>query len=104
MLEGDVAGFGSSQVLSPGGPGTARYVTGQIVLDADAFKDSGSQQAGYLAGRATVLHELGHVVGLGHVPDLNELMHESNVGQTALGPGDRAGLARVGVGHCFTDT
>ncbi len=51
-----------------------------------------------------ILHELVHVVGLAHVDDPTELMHpESQDGVTALGPGDRAGLARLGQGPCVPD-
>ncbi len=46
------------------------------------------------------MHELAHVVSLDHVNDRNELMFEENTGQTALGPGDRAGLAVLGAGPC----
>ena len=50
--------------------------------------------------RAVVMHELGHVLGLDHVDDRDQLMYDENVGQTELGPGDRAGLAALGAGRC----
>jgi len=37
---------------------------------------------------------------LGHVRDDDELMNEDNVGLLDFGPGDRAGLARVGSTSC----
>ncbi len=41
-------------------------------------------------------HELGHVMGLGHVQAAGELMYTTMHGQTTFGPGDRAGLRRLG--------
>jgi predicted Zn-dependent protease len=40
-------------------------------------------------------HELGHVLGLDHVDDVDELMNAEYVGQTGFGPGDREGLKRL---------
>ena len=41
-------------------------------------------------------HELGHVMGLGHVDAPGEMMFTTMHGQTTFGPGDRAGLRRLG--------
>jgi hypothetical protein len=46
------------------------------------------------------VHELAHVVGLGHVAEPMELMFVDNSGQVELGPGDREGLARLGSVPC----
>ena len=43
-----------------------------------------------------VLHELSHVMGIGHVKQWGELMEPSGGGVTDFGPGDRAGLALLG--------
>jgi hypothetical protein len=43
-----------------------------------------------------LLHELGHVMGLGHVPAIGELMQAAGGGVTDLGPGDLEGLRRLG--------
>jgi hypothetical protein len=73
------------------------YVTGQVVLNADrsdlipGFGDRAD------AWGATLLHELGHLLGLAHVDDTSELMStDPGRGPIAFGPGDRAGLAAVG--------
>ncbi|HEY0889152.1 MAG TPA: matrixin family metalloprotease [Nocardioides sp.] len=52
------------------------------------------------AAQAVVMHELGHVLGLDHVPDPGELMHDENTGRVDFGPGDLEGLARLGATEC----
>ena len=75
-----------------------------MVLDRDTFAEMLSWEDGYAHALAVVRHELTHVVGLGHVDDADELMHDRNTGQTGWGPGDLAGLALVGAGPCHRDT
>jgi predicted Zn-dependent protease len=57
------------------------------------------------SGTATtvVLHELGHLVGLAHVDDVNQIMF-SRGGQVAdYQQGDRVGLGALGKGPCQED-
>jgi hypothetical protein len=98
-LSGDVAGVGGS-VPHQGGDGVVRYVTGGVTLDADTYADLEEHSDGVEEMRAILLHELGHVVGLGHVDDARQLMNGDNVGLLDFGPGDREGLARLGAGSC----
>jgi len=77
--------------------GRRTYRTGMVALRADWFRAPLPSNA---EKRAVIMHELGHVVGLGHVHDPHELMNASNDGQTTLGPGDREGLALLGKGPC----
>jgi hypothetical protein len=42
------------------------------------------------------MHELGHVVNLGHVSDRTQVMNPTLLGLTGWGDGDLRGLARVG--------
>ncbi|MBV6729346.1 matrixin family metalloprotease [Nocardioides daeguensis] len=88
-LAGDVAGVGGAATREEGR--WFWYVTGGVVLDADAL-DGGADE------RATLLHELGHVLGLDHVDSRRELMYAESVGRQDFGEGDLRGLARLGKG------
>ena len=97
-LAGQVAGMGGA-VAERGSGGRIRYVSGGIVLDVEAFTATTvAQQTRVMEG--IVLHEVAHVVGLGHVSEPMELMYATNTGQVELGPGDREGLARLGALPC----
>jgi hypothetical protein len=93
-LKGRTAGIGGARTVGPAS-GPLRYVDGVVTLDADAF---GRTEPRFQ--RAIILHELGHVVGLDHVPDRTQLMYPDEIGQTDFGAGDRVGLARLGTGPC----
>lgn len=95
-LAGDVAGIGGS--LAIGQPGRMRYVTGSVVLHRDYFASLGLTDT--RIAQAVVDHELGHLVGLGHVDDPGELMYEDSLQRLTFGPGDREGLARLGSISC----
>ena len=97
-LAGQVAGMGGAVAERSSG-GRLRYVSGGIVLDVEAFTATAvAQQPRVMEG--IVLHEVAHVVGLGHVSEPMELMYATNTGQVELGPGDREGLARLGALPC----
>jgi hypothetical protein len=50
------------------------------------------------------MHELGHLVGLGHVNDSRQLMHAANKsGVTEFAAGDLTGLAVLGNGPCVPE-
>jgi len=74
--------------------------SGTVILDADDIERLMSAEGGDAIAQAVVHHELGHVVGLGHVDDESELMHPQNTHLTEWGPGDLEGLAVVGDGPC----
>lgn len=93
---GSPTASGWGQAVATAGPrtGALQYVTGQVVL----------RPGGWTAGvssvnplRLMLQHELGHVVGLGHVPSKVEIMGTGGNGTARRwGTGDRAGLAAVG--------
>jgi hypothetical protein len=71
-------------------------VSGVIALDADASKVIPTGFAGETLG-GVVLHEIGHVLNLAHVQDIQQMMFpELTVNSSRLGDGDKAGLAEVG--------
>jgi len=74
-----------------------QFVSGAIVLNADARLPRGFATG--LDQGPVILHELGHVLGLGHVSDRSQLMFRRAVPWvTGLGEGDLQGLERLGVG------
>ncbi|WP_255769115.1 peptidase [Pseudarthrobacter sulfonivorans] len=98
-LAGKVAGTGGSAYAHiPGEPYV--FVAGQVTLDAPGLREILARTDGSLLVRAIILHELAHVLGLDHVDDPTQLMHEENSGQFDFAAGDRAGLALLGTGAC----
>ena len=97
-LAGDVAGLGGGSA-EQGSLGRTYYVTGGVALDTDVFTPDRIAQQPQLM-EAIVLHEVAHVLGLGHVEEPMELMARANSGQIDFGPGDLEGLARLGSVPC----
>jgi hypothetical protein len=76
------------------------YVSGWIALNADDPNLPGFDLPGQQG--PVLLHELGHLMGLGHVETVGEIMHPSGGGVVDLGPGDREGLRQLGAaGGCI---
>ncbi len=69
-------------------------------LDASKLGVMLRQPNGSLSVQAVILHEVGHVLGLAHVNDPNQLMYPRGSHVTDYGPGDLAGLARLGASTC----
>jgi hypothetical protein len=83
---------------------TKVYITGMLALDGPSFATLLPQGgvSGEDVGRAIILHELGHLVGLGHVEDPKQVMYPSSSYEvTSLATGDLNGLAKLGRGDCF---
>lgn len=87
-LAADVAGLGGSTADRHG-----RLVSGQVAVDVRGP-----------APGPVLLHELGHLVGLAHVADPQQLMAPVANGRTTYGAGDLAGLAAAGAGPCEPST
>jgi hypothetical protein len=88
-LAGSTAGIGGStpeRVHS-----RIQFVTGLVVLDTEAY-DRMEQRGDERSEELILEHELGHVLGLDHVDDVDELMNAEYVGQRGFGPGDRKGF------------
>jgi predicted small secreted protein len=95
-LKGDVDGYAGPRA---GDDGDGRHlVTGQVVLDEVQL--TGRSGRARLAVYLTMLHELGHLVGLAHVQDRTQLMYPV-LGARSLGKGDLRGLAFAGRGSCL---
>jgi hypothetical protein len=89
-------GYGGSEWVT-NRDGFPVYVTGAVVVNASAGLAPGFAPAGQESDGKVLLHEFGHVLGLGHVPDTSEVMFpDPGQGPPAYGPGDLAGLARLG--------
>ena len=100
LLKGDVIGDAGSSWVSIG-DGARYYVTGTVSLDAPQLGGLMSIKNGPRIVRSIVLHEIGHLAGLSHVSDSNQLMFphaQDNVLEYQAG--DLAGLALLGQGQC----
>jgi hypothetical protein len=98
--QADGTPFGAGMLGQGGGSYTytgaglnARVVNGYVLLNR-----SFSFQQGYVANGLgqTLLHELGHMVGLAHVNDGSEVMYPYSHAVAGYGPGDREGLWYLG--------
>lgn len=79
----------------------ATYVSAMVAINAtrDAHRTPGFDQA---SSRGSLyLHELAHVVGLGHTDDRGQLMHPDGAFGDRFAAGDRAGLALLGSQGCL---
>lgn len=98
-LEGNVIGLARSDIAWR--DGTRWFVTGTVALDGPQLEGLMGGGRGLDVVRATIIHELAHILGLDHVHDEAEIMHpEGSPERVALGPGDRAGLSLLGQGEC----
>jgi predicted Zn-dependent protease len=76
-------------------------VTGVALFDSDWFDRTLTEPQGYARAESVLLHELGHVVGLGHVTDRKQIMFAMETPSvTRYAAGDLAGLAKLGAGVC----
>ncbi len=104
-LTGSVAGAAGS--VSAQGTGLpAVYVTGSVTLDGPQLSQVWEDLDTRASVRAVVLHEIAHLVGLGHVQDGTQLMNPQSTTTTTVvdyQAGDLTGLARLGDGACVPE-
>jgi hypothetical protein len=102
-LAGDIVGEAGSVAVSLGDEPRV-YLTGAVSLDAGALTDLLARPDGAVLVRSIVLHELGHLAGLGHVEDPGQLLYpKAQDDVTDYAAGDLTGLSRLGSGACVPD-
>ena len=101
-LAGRVAGIGGPRAATYARSVDQHWVSGLVYLDGPAFHSILARPDGWAQGRAIVMHELAHMIGLTHVEKRSELMYSGNVAKEEFGDGDLEGLRRLGIGRCFT--
>jgi len=86
----------------PSGDADKVFVTGAVTLDAADLTTILEGPGGATLATAVIQHELGHLVGLGHVEDQTQLMNPTIVpAVTGFAGGDLEGLSTLGRGACF---
>lgn len=101
-LGGDVIGLTSGEPVRV--DGGLVLVSGQVALDAAQLADVWRFNGGRAVAVATIAHELGHLVGLGHVDDPRQLMYpRARALVSSFGNGDLTGLAALGRGRCIDE-
>ena len=99
QLTDHVAGLGGSRTVV-GRDGVRRYVAGTVALSRDYYREL-HERGDRDKALAVLLHELGHVSGLGHVDSDQELMHGGGTEVDTFAAGDLQGLRRLGRGPCM---
>lgn len=102
-LAGEVVGQAGS-VPAALGDGPRVFLSGTVSLDAPRFAEILRGRDGRSVARSIVLHELGHLMGLGHVDDAQQLMYpEARREVPDFAAGDLTGLAALGSGVCVPE-
>jgi hypothetical protein len=97
-------GWRSTGTSANGSTWNWKIVSGFVVVDTGAKLTPGFGR-GYSRG-ALLMHELGHVAGLGHTSQATQVMSTTltSTSYAAWGSGDRTGLGVVGASHGCTVT
>ena len=97
-LAGNVIGLGGAAAASV--HGRERLVSGILYFDAPELSLIAQRPTGFASMRTVMLHEIGHLLGLGHVQDTTAVMYPSDDAQGDYNAGDLRGLAYAGSGTC----
>lgn len=98
---GDAIGLGGPRMAMV--DGSPRMVSGIVYFDSNGFRRMVSWPDVASVSENIMLHEIGHLIGLGHVPDGSQVMYPQAHDGASYGAGDLAGLSYLGDGPCFTD-
>ena len=93
-VSSDTVAYAEPDIYADDADTVSQIVSGEIVVDASQLSHQGADDPNGL--EPTMLHEIGHLVGLGHVRASGEIMQPDGGGVVGLGPGDLAGLHTVG--------
>jgi hypothetical protein len=97
ILSGGIDGYGAFASYLRGDQLEA--TAGAVVLDAGAYAQMGRTDS---KDEVFILaHELGHVLGLDHVDDIDEVMYRRYAGQERFGSGDIEGFEVLHDLPCF---
>jgi hypothetical protein len=102
-LKDAVAGLAASTPYSRDAGDGYAYVSGAVYLDAPQLTAVQGTPQGAIDVEVTIEHELGHLVGLDHVSDPQQVMFASSQGLSGYGTGDLRGLAYEGSGSCHPE-
>jgi hypothetical protein len=97
-LAGSVIGVGGA--VSATVHDTRRLVSGLLYFDQPELFLIAQRGTGYASMRTVMLHEIGHLLGLGHVQDPTAVMYPSDGAQGDYAAGDLRGLADAGSAPC----
>lgn len=80
---------------------TDHSIKGGVVLDTKTSTVPGFKEGAYTNG-SVLMHEIAHVIGLGHVSDRRQIMYHSVQRTSRFGSGDLLGMSKVGaMAGCF---
>lgn len=97
-LAGPTAGLGGASYLTGPGGGRGVAVGGMVIIDTDL--PAGGWFRPGIDEETVIVHELLHVLGLGHTEDPSQLMAAEHIGQTGVGQGDLDGIAALEDAAC----